>query len=114
MKDRSYRGRLKFEPPINLGSVYETAVACELKAHGHDLFYYDNSKKGEVDFLVNDYDSLSIVPMEIKSGKDYTIHAALNRFVTNPDYKVKKAYVFSNQRESKRELVNQFFSGLSM
>ena len=62
MKDRSYRGRLKFEPPINLGSVYETAVACELKAHGHDLFYYDNSKKGEVDFLVNDYDSLSIVP----------------------------------------------------
>lgn len=99
MKDKSYRGRLKFKPPINLGSVYETAVACELKAHGHDLFYYDNRKKGEVDFLVNDYDSLSVVPMEIKSGKDYTIHAALNCFVSNPDYHVKKAYVFSNQRE---------------
>ena len=52
-----------------------------------------------MDFLVNDYDSLSVVPLEIKSGKDYTIHAALNRFVANPDYHVKKAYVFSNQRE---------------
>lgn len=87
------------ESGINLGSVYETAVACELRAHGHELFYYDNRKKGEADFLVNDYDSLSVVPMEIKSGKDYTIHAALNRFVTNPDYHVKKAYVFSNRRE---------------
>ena len=87
------------ESGINLGSVYETAVACELKAHGHELFYYDNRKKGEVDFLVNDYDSLSVIPMEIKSGKDYSIHAALNRFVTNPDYHVKKAFVFSNRRE---------------
>lgn len=90
---------LKDETCINLGSVYETTVACELKAHGHDLFYYDNRKKGEVDFLVNDYDSLSVVPLEIKSGKDYTIHAALRRFVSNPDYHIRKAYVFSNQRE---------------
>lgn len=90
---------LNDEECINLGSVYETAVACELKAHGHDLFYYDNRKKGEVDFLVNDYEDLSVVPLEIKSGKDYTIHAALNRFVTNPDYHVRKAYVFSNRRE---------------
>lgn len=27
---------------INLGSVYESVVAQELKAHGHKLFYYDN------------------------------------------------------------------------
>lgn len=88
---------------INLGSVYETAVASELKAHGHDLFYYDNRKKGEVDFLVNDYDSLSVIPLEVKSGKDYTIHAALNRFVSNPDYHVKRSYVFSNEREIFKE-----------
>lgn len=94
---------LNDEAGINLGSVYETAAACELRAHGHDLFYYDNRKKGEVDFLVNDYDSLSVVPLEIKSGKDYTIHAALSRFVSNPDYHVKKAYVFSNQREITKE-----------
>lgn len=39
---------------INLGSVYETAVAQELKAHGYDLYYYDNKKNGEVDYLIDD------------------------------------------------------------
>ncbi|MDY5033456.1 MAG: AAA family ATPase, partial [Prevotella sp.] len=39
---------MKDERSINLGSVYESVVAQELKAHGHDLFYYDNAKKGEV------------------------------------------------------------------
>lgn len=29
---------------INLGSVYETVVAQELKAHGFNLYYYDNKK----------------------------------------------------------------------
>ena len=29
---------------INLGSVYETVVAQELKAHGYGLYYYDNKK----------------------------------------------------------------------
>lgn len=81
---------------INLGSVYETVVAQELKAHGHDLFYYDNKKNGEVDYLINDYDSLSAVPLEIKSGKDYTTHSALDRFLSIDDYNIKKAYVFSN------------------
>lgn len=82
---------------INLGSVYETVVATELLAHGHPLFYYDNKQKGEVDFMIDDYDSLSILPIEVKSGKDYTIHRALDRFVGNPDYKVKTAVVLSNE-----------------
>ena len=60
---------------INLGSVYETIVASELKAHGKKLYYYDNRNKGEVDFLIDDYDSLSVVPIEVKSGKDYTVHS---------------------------------------
>lgn len=84
---------------INLGTVYENAVACELKAHGKNLFYYDNRSNGEVDFLIDDYDSLSTVPLEVKSGKDYTVHSALNKFVTNSDYNVKQAYVLSNERE---------------
>ena len=84
---------------INLGSVYECVVASELIAHGHKLFYYDNRTKGEVDFLIDDYDSLSAVPIEVKSGKDYTVHSALNAFVSNEDYHVKKAIVLSNERE---------------
>lgn len=90
---------LSDEESINLGSVYECVVASELIAHGHKLFYYDNRTKGEVDFLIDDYDSLSAVPIEVKSGKDYTVHSALNAFVSNEDYYVKKAIVLSNERE---------------
>ena len=57
---------------VNLGSAYETAAAMELIAHGHELYYFDSKKVGEVDFLINDYDNLSILPIEIKSGKDQT------------------------------------------
>lgn len=88
---------------INLGSVYETVVASELIAHGYKLFYYDNKKHGEVDYLIDDYNSLSAVPIEVKSGKDYTVHSALNTFVSNPSYNVKKAYVVSNNREIKQK-----------
>lgn len=86
---------------INLGSVYESVVASELAAHGHRLFYYDNRSRGEVDYLIDDYDSLSVVPIEVKSGKDHTVHSALNTFVKNEDYHITKAYVLSNTREIK-------------
>ena len=87
------------EARINLGSVYESVVAQELTAHGCKLFYYDNRNKGEVDYLIDDYESLSAVPIEVKSGKDYAVHSALNAFVKNEDYHVKKAIVLSNARE---------------
>ena len=85
-------------PGINLGSVYESVVASELIAHGYKLFYYDNRSKGEVDYLIDDYASLSTVPIEVKSGKDYTVHSALNAFVQNEDYHIQKAFVVSNER----------------
>lgn len=84
---------------INLGAVYETVVAQELKAHGYDLYYYDNKKNGEVDFIIDDVDNLSNIPIEVKSGKDYKIHSALDKFMSNKDYNIKNAYVFSNEPE---------------
>ena len=84
---------------INLGTVYESVVASELKAHGHNLFYYDNRSKGEVDYLIDDYDLLSVVPIEVKSGKDYTVHSALNSFLKNDDYSITQGIVLSNNRE---------------
>jgi len=93
------RAVLDDEESINLGSVYETVVASELSCHGYNLFYYDNRNKGEVDFLIDDYNSLSAVPIEVKSGKDYTVHSALNTFVKNEDYHIKKAFVLSNERK---------------
>ena len=92
------RAVLNDEKSVNLGSVYESVVASELIAHGYKLFYYDNRSKGEVDYLIDDYNSLSAVPIEVKSGKDYTVHSALNSFVQNEDYHIKKAYVLSNER----------------
>lgn len=87
---------------INLGSVYENVVASELKAHGFNLFYYDNRNVGEVDYLIDDYDSLTVLPIEVKSGKDYQVHSALNKFISNEQYNIKKAYVLSNERLIKK------------
>ena len=83
---------------INLGSVYETVVAQELKAHGYRLYYYDNKKNGEVDFLIDDADNLSNIPIEVKSGKDYNIHSSLTRFLSTEEYNIKRAYVLSNEQ----------------
>ena len=90
---------LNDDKSINLGAVYETVVASELIAHGHKLHYYDNRNKGEIDFLIDDYDELSICPIEVKSGRDYTIHSALSNVTSNGEYNIKRALVLSNNRE---------------
>ena len=84
---------------INLGSVYESVVAQELRAHGHKLFYYDQRKQGEVDYLIDHHTLMSAHPIEVKSGKDYTVHSALNNLLKNPDYRIPAATVVSNERE---------------
>lgn len=84
---------------INLGAVYETVVAQELKAHGYNLYYYDNKKNGEVDFIIDDVDNLSNIPIEVKSGKDYKVHSALDKFISNKDYNIKQAFVLSNEQK---------------
>ena len=82
---------------VNLESVYENVVAQELKAHGFKLYYYDNKKNGEVDFLIDSVDLLSVLPIEVKSGKDYYIHTALNNLMKVGEYKISKGIVFSNE-----------------
>lgn len=90
---------LNDEECINLGSVYETVVAQELRAHGYELNYYDNKKIGEVDFIIDDNKTMSNVPIEVKSGKDYTIHSALNRFLSIGEYNIHQAFVLNNGRD---------------
>ncbi len=87
---------LNDERSINLGAVYETAVAQELKAHGHNLYYYDNKQRGEVDFLIDDYNALSAVPIEVKSGRDFKIHSAISQLTKNADYHIGYGVVLSN------------------
>lgn len=84
---------------MQTGSVYESVVAQELKAHGHDLFYYDNAKKGEVDYLVNNVAGMTILPIEVKSGKNFTSHKALDKFLADKEYNIPSGIVLDNERE---------------
>lgn len=94
---------LQNERSINLGAVYESVVAQELSAHGYPLFYYDNRQKGEVDFVIDDYQHGAVLPIEVKSGRDYNIHSALNGMLTNANYGIHRAIVLSNERQVKQD-----------
>lgn len=85
---------LNHEKDINFGSIYENAAAQELKAHGFDLYYFNSKKQGELDFLI-EYNG-NVLPIEIKLGKDYTKHAALNNVLENNAYDIPEAFVFHN------------------
>ena len=99
--DTNINAVLRDERSVNLGSVYESVVAQELHAHGYPLHYYDNKQRGEVDYLIDDYNNLTVLPIEVKSGKDYTVHSALDKFLNTADYHIKRAVVLSNEREVK-------------
>ena len=90
---------LKQKTGVNLGAIYETVVAQELKAHGHDLYYYDRRKVGEVDFLVNDYNNLTVLPLKIKSGKEGYEYKAMPKLLKTEAYRINTGYVLSNDRE---------------
>ena len=79
---------------INYGSVYENAVAQELLAHSFEPFYYNNKKRGELDFVI-EY-RRQILPIEVKSGKDYEVHRALANIMDCANYNLPEAVVFCN------------------
>lgn len=90
---------LKDDKGINFGSVYENVVAQELHAHGFELYYFNSKKQGELDFVIEK--DGKVVPIEVKSGKDYQRHNALTNVLSNPDYQIKEAIVFSNSNLSR-------------
>lgn len=79
---------------INFGAVYENAVAQALACQNPNLYYFYQSRKGEVDFIV-ERNNGSILPIEVKSGKDYKLHTALNNLLSTEDYDIHEAYVLS-------------------
>ena len=82
------------EDDINYGAIYENAVSQLLTAHGFELYYYNNKKRGELDFVLEYNDAVYI--MEIKSGKTYNRHRALSNVVGENLYGIKEGYVFGN------------------
>lgn len=91
---------------VNLGNVYETIVAIELKHRYDRLYYYDNKKNGEVDFLIDDYDNQSIIPIEVKSGKNYYKHFAINNLLKEKNCMIKKGIILNNNNEIVADDIN--------
>lgn len=80
---------------INKGAIYENVVAQELYAHGYRVYYYNSKKMGELDFVI-EHDG-EILPIEVKSGKDYEKHSALNNVLGVKEYDIAEACVFTNE-----------------
>lgn len=76
---------------INYGALYENAVAQELKSHGFDLSYYKDRSIGELDFVVQT--GGRVVPIEVKSGKQYKRHSALTKAIQTQNWGIERAVV---------------------
>ncbi len=78
---------------VNNGAHFENAVAQQLLCNGFELYFCKKKNIGELDFLI-EMDG-KVVPIEVKSGKAYKTHKALDHFMNVSDYHIEKAYVFS-------------------
>ena len=91
------------EPGLNAGGIYENAVAQELHAKGFPIYYYNSNRLGELDFVI-EYNG-TVLPLEIKSGKDYTLHSAIDNCLRNSEYGIQEAMVFANCNVTKDEKI---------
>lgn len=89
---------IKGDKDINFGSIYENAVAQELVAHGLSPYYYNNKKRGELDFII-ELDG-KVIPIEVKSGKDYEVHRALSNLMDCEEYDLPEALILTNDNLS--------------
>ncbi|MCQ2452446.1 MAG: AAA family ATPase [Oscillospiraceae bacterium] len=78
---------------LNNGALFENFVAQELTAAEIPAYYFKSTKIGEIDFLIEDFGG--VLPLEVKSGKDYQKHTALDHLMKNEVYRVKRAVVLS-------------------
>lgn len=85
---------LSGDKSINFGAIFENAVAQELVAHDIDAYYYNNKKRGELDFVIEL--NGKVVPIEVKSGKDYEVHRALTNIIDCSGYDIPEAIIFTN------------------
>lgn len=78
---------------FNIVALFENFIAQELISMNTQPYYFKNKNIGEIDFLI-EHDS-RVIPLEIKSGKDYKIHKALDNLLNSSSYRLDKAYIFS-------------------
>jgi len=80
---------------LNNGALFENAVAQELISKGYDVYYYNGKKYGELDMVIER--NGVVLPIEVKSGKDYKIHSALDNVLNNENYGIQEAFIFNNE-----------------
>lgn len=78
---------------VNNGAHFENAVAQQLLCNGFEPYFCKKKNIGELDFLIEMEGK--VVPIEVKSGKAYRTHKALDHFMNVSDYHIEKAFVFS-------------------
>lgn len=83
------------KPAMNLGGVYENAVAEELHTRGFDLYYHSSRRIGELDFAFEKSNG-ELVLVEVKSGRSYRSHAALDKALATENYAIAHAYVLAD------------------
>ncbi|NMM93291.1 ATP-binding protein [Bifidobacterium oedipodis] len=89
------RDILDDNPSVNLGSTYENFVVQELAAHGFQTRYYQSKAIGEIDAAIERADG-TVVVFEVKSGRSYKSHAALDNALASTNCHVDEAYVLYN------------------
>jgi hypothetical protein len=78
---------------VNNGAHFENVVAQQLTANGFEPYFCKKKNIGEMDFAIEM--SGKVIPIEVKSGKSYKSHKALDNFMNTEGYHLEKAYVFS-------------------
>ena len=91
---------------VNNGAHFENAVAQQLTANGFEPYFCKKKNTGELDILIEM--GGKVVPIEVKSGKSYKVHKALDNFMKVSDYHIEKAYVFSTGNVEKEGVVTYF------
>ena len=88
---------------VNNGAHFENAVIQQLTSNGLEPYFCKKKNIGELDVLVEMEGK--VVPIEVKSGKAYKAHKALDNFMKISDYHIEKAYVLSVANVEQEETV---------
>lgn len=91
------------EKDINKGAIYENVIAQELIAHGYAGYYYSSKRQGELDFIIEHRGKA--LPIEVKSGKDYKKHSALQNVLQNEQFCIEQSIVFSHGNVEETEKI---------
>lgn len=104
-KNEIYKKLLSNKSEVNLGMLYENAVATSLRSLGYDLYFntsYDEDMKKtyELDFLISSGNK--IYPIEVKSS-GYKAHKSLDVFIDKYRSRIGKSFVIYTKDYLKEE-----------